>query len=459
MKIARESAIMDYELRLVVEKVSVATQEVVKRDTIKVYDVTAPASIMELGLRHEEQISLISKVQNAVLAEQSKLIDTGHSVCPKCGQRLKKLGFRQSNFHAVFSDHKIAIQKHLCSNPECNWQHGPTTTSIFGTNIHPDLAKLQCEQGAIHSYRKAQSNLESLNVHRRPINNHNKIKLLTNQVGTVLAQENLKPISKTECAAPAKEIIVQIDGGHLPVQEKNKRSFEALGVVVYQPENIKEIDKHHRQINDKSCAISAVDDELGTIKTYLLNAAYRQGMTPQTKVTGLADGAKNCWSVLLSLNPYCQSIEAILDWFHIGKKFETVKKVLGKRFEDLLESAKWTLWHGDVEETLSKLELLKGKVTGEKNQSKLNGLYKYIKNNQKYIVDYGERKKANETFTSQVAESHVESVINARHKASGKMQWTREGAHNVLQIRASISSNEWGSRWPGAVICALGTVA
>ena len=108
---------------------------------------------------------------------------------------------------------------------------------------------------------------------------------------------------------------MQVGRGHLPVQEKNKRSFEALGVVVYRPESIKEIDKHHRQIKDKSCAISAVDDELDTIKTYLFNAAYRQGMTQQTKVTGLADGAKNCWSVLLSLNTHCQSIEAILDWF------------------------------------------------------------------------------------------------------------------------------------------------
>ena len=108
---------------------------------------------------------------------------------------------------------------------------------------------------------------------------------------------------------------------------------------------------------------------------------------------------------------------------------------------------------------MSKLELLNADVTGEKNQSKLNGLYTYINNNKQYIIDYGERKKANKTFTSQVAESHVESVINARHKASAKMQWTREGAHNVLQIRASITSNEWKNRWPRAVLSALGAVA
>ena len=112
-----------------------SSQEVVKRDTLKVYDVKAPESILELGLRHEEQISLLEKVQNSLLSAQSKLIDTGYNVCPKCHQKLIKKGYSQSQFHAVFTDHKVGIQKHKCTNPECDWQSTPTTTSVFGTSI------------------------------------------------------------------------------------------------------------------------------------------------------------------------------------------------------------------------------------------------------------------------------------------------------------------------------------
>ena len=72
--------------------VSVTSQEVVQRDTLKVYDVKAPTSILELGLRHEEQISLLEKVQNSVLAAQSKLIDTGYDHCPKSSQKLHNRG-------------------------------------------------------------------------------------------------------------------------------------------------------------------------------------------------------------------------------------------------------------------------------------------------------------------------------------------------------------------------------
>src|SRR5499425_2422640 len=62
---------MEYELRVVVEKVLVSTQEVVKRDTLKTYEVKPPESILELGLRHAEQISLLGKMQDAILAMTS----------------------------------------------------------------------------------------------------------------------------------------------------------------------------------------------------------------------------------------------------------------------------------------------------------------------------------------------------------------------------------------------------
>ena len=103
---------MEYELRIIVEKVAVSSQEVVKRDTLKIYDVKRPESILDLGLRHLEQISLLEKVQNAVLAEQSILIEPETKLCPKCGQKLKKNGHRTCEFHAVFSDHEVRIQKH-----------------------------------------------------------------------------------------------------------------------------------------------------------------------------------------------------------------------------------------------------------------------------------------------------------------------------------------------------------
>jgi len=90
----------------------------------------------------------------------------------------------------------------------------------------------------------------------------------------------------------------------------------------------------------------------------LINAAREQGLAEETKVTGLADGAKNCWSTLSALNPHCQILELILDWFHIAKKFQNVKGALGPAFEKSLDSAKWKLWQVKADAALAKLLLL-----------------------------------------------------------------------------------------------------
>jgi hypothetical protein len=126
-------------------------------------------------------------------------------------------------------------------------------------------------------------------------------------------------------------------GGHIPIQDKNKRSFEALAAIVYRPENLQVVDLHHRRLVNKTCVISAKEDKLQTIQTYVINAALKQGISQDTHVTALADGAKNCWSVLAALQPYCGRSEYILDWFHITLKFQSVQQALGETFAESLD--------------------------------------------------------------------------------------------------------------------------
>ena len=100
---------MEYELRIIVEKVAYSNGEVVKRETLIPYEIKHPESILDLGLRHKEQISLLEKVQNVILAEQTILIDLEPKDCPKCGGKIKKNGYKESDFHTVFSDHQLKM--------------------------------------------------------------------------------------------------------------------------------------------------------------------------------------------------------------------------------------------------------------------------------------------------------------------------------------------------------------
>lgn len=70
--------------------------------------------------------------------------------------------------------------------------------------------KLQCEQGALHSYRQAEDNLGKLNCQRRSVNNHVQIQHISNSVGERLSHENQKPPNPEELSVPAEELIVVI---------------------------------------------------------------------------------------------------------------------------------------------------------------------------------------------------------------------------------------------------------
>ena len=78
--------------------------------------------------------------------------------------------------------------------------------------------------------------------------------------------------------------------------------------------------------------------------------------------------------MIQALQPHFHHIEAILDWFHIGKKFQTVLNALGVIHEESLENAKWKLWHGQATEALEKLEMLRKQITDHKQKNKLKGL-------------------------------------------------------------------------------------
>ncbi len=446
---------MTTKIRIIVEKVNSKTEETIERTTIEEYKVTQPKKIIDLGLRHKTQIQILKKVQQYVLTEQATTISTEVEFCSSCGHKLKKIGYKESNFHAVFSDHKLKVQRYIC--PECNNRYIPSVKSMFGTSIHPDLYKLQCEMGSAFSFFKSECQLSNLCQEKREINNHQRIKQIVNNVGEALCEINTKESDNLQPQA-AKELIVQIDGGHIKDKDVNKRSFEALVAKIYRPESIT-FRKKRVKIKEKTCVASAKKDRNKTMKLLIVSAARKQGLDLNTKVTILADGAKNCWEATKNLDGKCYKIESILDWFHIAKKFQPLINQLEGDETSKIESIKWNLWHGKQQESLSKLSEAIKFFKDKKIVSKLKSIKTYLKQNVKQLVNYAAKKEKGLLFTSHIAESTVEHLINERHKRKQKMQWTRESAHNVLQIRTAIASNEWKYKWESAVENAIGKVA
>jgi len=186
------------------------------------------------------------------------------------------------------------------------------------------LARIQSELGAEHSFRESQDIFEKFSKTTRNINNHNRVKLTTEKVGTAVKSvcDNIITSAKIE---EASDLILNVDGGHVSSKDPDYRSFEAMTSVVYHPDSIKLNKKGTRKfLEKKSCAPSAMEDGGKEILSQTVLAALKEGMTPNTHITALCDGAKNCWNVVDGLKPLCKDMTSILDWFHIGMKMNNI---------------------------------------------------------------------------------------------------------------------------------------
>jgi hypothetical protein len=66
----------------------------------------------------------------------------------------------------------------------------------------------------------------------------------------------------------------------------------------------------------------------------------------------------------------------------------------------------------------------------------------YIRNNEEFIPNFGERYRNGETISTAFVESTVNQVISKRMVKKQQMQWTPRGAHLLLQTRTKVLNNE-----------------
>ncbi len=432
---------MRYELHYVAQLKDTKTGEVVKQTLLQQCPIKKANTIDEFGLRHREQIALIKSSQDVLLELQCDLLDDAIT-CPQCGKKLRHQGHATSDFHDVFTDHKVKIAKLTCS---CNWKNNSSINSVYGNASHPELVKLQAETGARESFQRASGILNAGCGMKRKINNDVTIMKQVGKVGERL--DSLKK-SATWCEnkSVADSLTLTTDGGHVQNHEVGKQSFEELISTVYKPEDRESIGKDHWRLTNKLSVGSAKSDAQKTIKQQTLNACKKMGMTQQTDMTALCDGASNCWSVIESITPHCKALTSILDWFHIGKKFKERESKIPQEQRDRYDRAKWHLWHGHPDTSMIRLQQVQAALTDTVAKDKVQELLNYVDNNRDYIVKYHFRRLNHQVYTSQLAETSVNSLINARQK-NKKMQWTREGAHHVLQIRTSLYSDNWLNDW------------
>lgn len=111
-----------------------------------------------------------------------------------------------------------------------------------------------------------------------------------------------------------------------------------------------------------------------------------------------------------------------------------------------LRRIKWHLWHGNgyrARDEIADLLLdAEGLETGYSNMRKfltaIGEFQAYIASNSASLINYGERYRSGERISSAFVEATVNAVISKRFAKKQQMQWSRTGAHLLLQTRTQI---------------------
>lgn len=236
---------------------------------------------------------------------------------------------------------------------------------------------------------------------------------------------------------PAPPLTVGIDGGYVHARGQAENWFEVI-VGKSIPEQ------------GQAGYFGFVNDRNAKPKRRLFELLKSQGMQMNQTVTFLSDGGDTVRQMQLYLNP---NAKHLLDWFHVTMRL-TVLNQLCKgltihpfftAIADLqreLDSIKWYLWHGNVFVALQRLQFMTDAESDDEIDPKLIKFTKtacefetYLRNNQAFIPNYGDRYRHGERISTAFVESTVNLLIAKRFNKKQQMRWTKKGAHHLLQIR------------------------
>ena len=200
-------------------------------------------------------------------------------------------------------------------------------------------------------------------------------------------------------------------------------------------------------------------------KRRLYEVLHAQGLQMNQDIAFLSDGNDTLCAFQLEMSPQATHI---LDWFHLtmkltvleqyGKGLVQCEAALGEEIREKSTRLKWSLWHGQVDKALGKIDDLELSIAPFNEQyprftrlvKALSALRTYIVNNRSLIPNYGQRYRDGEAIATGFVESTVNEVVSKRFCKKQQMQWSKAGAHLLLQTRVKTLDGKLGvifKRW------------
>src|SRR2546425_53938 len=426
--------------------------------------------IEHLGLTLAESKQLLSTLQRHLLQQQVDTFLDECTTCPDCETPLKLKARAHRSFRTLFGTFKLFSPR----LEHCDCKRRKTSSfrplsALLTESVAPELLYMEAKWSSLVSYGMGLDALQdflplevTLDVKTVRYDTLKVAKRLEAELGDEqpgfiegdASDWDLLPL-------PEGSFKVGIDGGYVRNWVDKQRNFEVI--VGKSTLSFGEGEEDKTPWHNRFGFVQTYDD--AKPKRRLHEVVHSQGLQMNQEMTFLSDGDDTLRALQMEMSPKATHI---LDWFHrtmkltvlgqFGKGLVQCEAVLGEQIRDQIERLKWSLWHGQVDKALGKIDDLKTSIAPfEETYARfprlikaLAELHTYIVHNRDVIPNYGERYHHGEAIATGFVESTVNEVVSKRFCKKQQMQWSKEGAHLLLQTRVRTLNGELGAifkRW------------
>jgi hypothetical protein len=420
--------------------------------------------IEQLGLTLAEAKQLLTQLQQHVVVHQASVFVKMRSHCETCGAPLPRKEQTTRGLRTLFGT--VPLTSPRLYHCRCQTQQTTTFRPLSGLlteSTTPELLFMETKWASLISYGMTARVLKDFLPVDETLNAttvHNHTLAVAQRCEEEVGEDERVVVDSCPGGGepwshPEGSFCVGRDGGYVRDWGQKQHHFE---VIV-----------------GKSVAADQPAKGFGFVQSYDTKAKQRlrtvlqsQGVQETQPLTFLSAGGETVRALPVQLHP--QS-EHLLDWVHLTMRLTVLgqylkgllrlDRVVGAGIQQTLESVKWLLWHGKVDKALERLKELDRRIDHftdtyprfPRLKRAVRKFRTYIENNRGFSPHYGRRYRNGETISTAFVESTVNYVLSKRFVKHQSMQWTKRGAHLLLQTRVKTLNHELGSafrRWyPG----------
>jgi hypothetical protein len=323
--------------------------------------------IEHLGLTLAEAKQLLSSLQRHLLQQQVDTFLDRCSTCADCGALRKVKAHASRSFRTLFGTYKLDSPRleHCDCTRRKTVSFRPLAV-LLTESVAPELLDMEAKWSSLVSYGMSLDALKDF----LPLDVSLDVKTVrydplkvAQRLEAALGDEQPcciegSPRDWDLLLRPDGAFKVGIDGGYVRNWCAKQPNFEVI------------VGKSTHAFGEEEADQTPTSKRFGFVQTLdttpkrrLYEVLHAQGLQMNEEITFLSDGNDTLRALQLEMSPQATHI---LDWFHVtmrltvldqyGKGLVHCDAVLGKEIQEKIERLKWSLWHGQVDKALGKID-------------------------------------------------------------------------------------------------------